>query len=108
MNRKLVFDSTESEKRREAVRLAPDPPPFNLDTPSDDDKPPKEFPDQVRKAVAQEGCNKWYSDPSSNSITPVVHEYEKRLVRTGKFEKSPYINYEIQKNLTVSKPVECL
>ena len=39
MNRKLDFDISESDRRRELARLAPDPPSFDLDTPPDvDDK----------------------------------------------------------------------
>jgi hypothetical protein len=32
MNMKLQFESSAEERRREAIRLAPDPSPFNLDS----------------------------------------------------------------------------
>jgi hypothetical protein len=32
MNMKLQFESSVEERRREAIMLAPDPPPFNLDS----------------------------------------------------------------------------
>jgi hypothetical protein len=38
----------------------------------------------------------------------VHHEYEKRLVKIGKFEKLPYVNYESQKQYNVTKSIECL
>jgi hypothetical protein len=37
MNRKLDFNSTESERKMAAARLAPDAPPFNLGTPSEEE-----------------------------------------------------------------------
>jgi hypothetical protein len=44
--------------------------------------------------------------PSDASITPVVHEYEKRVSKSGKFARSPFVNPEDKKNYTVSKNVE--
>ncbi|KAM0887850.1 hypothetical protein ACQ4PT_028729 [Festuca glaucescens] len=38
MTRKLVFESTVSEKRERTIRMAPDPPSFELGTPPDDEQ----------------------------------------------------------------------
>jgi hypothetical protein len=60
------------------------------------------------KDHGQPGCSKADTDASPDSVMLVSHEYDKRLVKLGKFEKSPYVNYELQKEFTVSKSVECL
>jgi hypothetical protein len=112
MNRKLIFDSTESDRKRDAAMLAPDAPSFDLDTPPDDDNAQakgkgKEVSGQM-VVLGQQGCSKETDVPSGDSITPVLHEYQKRVLKVGKFDKSPYVNYENHKNYSVSKSVECL
>lgn len=98
---RLNFDSTESERRREAARRAPDAPPFDLDTPPEDN-----VEDGQVAAAGQQGCSKGFVGPSGTSITPVHHEYEKRFVKQGKFATSPYVNYETQKSYIASKSQE--
>lgn len=88
MNRRLIFHSTESERRERALRLAPDAPSFSLDTPPDEDVDHEE------------------ADPSAHSITPVPHEYDKRIVKKGPFQKSPFVNPETEKSYNVSKTIE--
>lgn len=103
MNKRLDFDSTESERRRKAAMLAPDAPPFDIGTPPDE-----EAPEQDPEAIVNghEGCIKASANKADTSITSVPHEYEKRVVKLGKFETSPYMNYETQKNYNVTKNVE--
>jgi hypothetical protein len=105
MNMVLNFDSTESERKREAAMLTPDAPPFDLDT------PPNEIDDEdvLGKETMEEGCIKDTGGRSASaSITPMVHEYDKRVVKRGRFAKSPYIDPEADKEYTVSKSVDTL
>ncbi|KAM0854454.1 hypothetical protein ACQ4PT_050427 [Festuca glaucescens] len=114
MNRKLVFNSTELDRRREAIRRAPDPPSFDLDTPPDDNEQgvetameqPTVTGTAPNKQVLVRGCNNPKSNPSSASITPVPHEYEKRISKQGQYAKSPFINPQSSRTFYVSKSVE--
>jgi hypothetical protein len=115
MGRKLNFDSTESERRMHAIRMAPDPPPFDLSTPpetTDQDElvvneANKEVEIQEAEAIVAAPTTKEKTD-ASRSTTPVVHEYQKRNVKIGHLAKSPFVNLESKKNYSVSKSVETL
>ena len=85
--RKLSFSSSASERRKQAMDSAPDAPSFDLDL---DNLP-----------MGDKECNN--GDPSNGSIPPVAaHEYQKRLIKNGKFEKSPFIPGN-KKTFTVSR-----
>lgn len=116
MNRKLIFDSTESERERilEAARLAPDAPPFDLDTPPDANDVKEgetvgiaaKVKSEGPKTVLQPTFRKQANNPSTSSITPVPHELDKRVVKRGKFAQSPFVNPDTKKNYCPSKSQE--
>jgi hypothetical protein len=82
MNRKLDFNSTKSERKMAAARLAPDAPPFNLDTLSDEEIFVEDEDDQGAKVyAANNDSSKENVGPSRDSITPVAQEYERGYLR---------------------------
>jgi hypothetical protein len=96
MNRKLDFNSTESERKMAAARLAPNAPPFNLDTLSDEEIFVEDEDDQGAKVyAANNDSSKENAGPSGDSIMPVAREYEKRILKVGKYARSPFITTEI-------------
>jgi hypothetical protein len=96
MNRKLNFNSTKSERKMADARLAPDAPHFNLDTPSDEEIFVEDEDDQGAKVyVANNDSSKENVGPSGDSIMPVAREYEKRILKVGKYARSPFVTTEI-------------
>jgi hypothetical protein len=88
MNRKLDFNSIESERKMAAARLALDAPHFNLDTPSDEEIFVEDEDDQgVKVHAANNDRSKENAGPSGDSITPVAREYENRILKVGKYER---------------------
>jgi hypothetical protein len=116
MTRKLVFESTVSEKRERAISLAPDAPSFELGTPPDEEqKRANANHGKAESKVTLEtivhgvpGCSKLANDQSARSITPVAREYEKRVVKQAKYTKPPFVNSEPPKTYMVGKSVETL
>jgi hypothetical protein len=114
MNRKLNFDSSESERKLEAYRRALDPPPFHLDTPPEnEDDQALEHKEVVvtqtaERTIAREGQGNENVNTSGASITPVAHEYNKRVVKPRKLTVSPFVGTEAQKAYTVRKSIDTL
>jgi hypothetical protein len=114
MNRKLNFDSSESKRKLEAYRRAPDPPPFHLDTPlENEDDQALEHKEVVvtqtaERTIAREGQGNENVNTSGASITPVAHEYNRRVVKPRKLTVSPFVGTEAQKAYTVRKSIDTL
>ncbi|KAK1600852.1 hypothetical protein QYE76_018841 [Lolium multiflorum] len=117
MNRKLDFDSSESKReseREEAIRRAADPPLFDLDTPPDvndlgegtaNEQKNLDGTEARKEDIAQDRMNPKSKQPAS-SITPVAHEYEKRISKPGQYAKSPFVNSQTSRTFYVNKSVD--
>ncbi|KAK1669076.1 hypothetical protein QYE76_057235 [Lolium multiflorum] len=117
MNRKLDFESSESKReseREEAIRRAADPPLFDLDTPPDvndlgegtaNEQKNLDGTEARKEDVAQDRMNPKSKQPAS-SITPVAHEYEKRISKPGQYAKSPFVNSQTSRTFYVNKSVD--
>jgi hypothetical protein len=112
----LYFNETVEERRKKALAMAPDAPPFDLDTPPDECEFSEEATEKdasmkvkgLISAAGQEGCSKTQQYASSNINTHVPHEYQKRVVKAGRFETSPDVTFGSQKLVSASKSVKCL
>ena len=106
MNRRLNFDSTESERKRELLRSVPDAPSFDLDTPPDENEM-----DDCKSTLAEghaeqpQAGTEQIVDPASTSITPVPHGYQKRIIKPSFLQQPPFV---VRKDFTISKAVNDL
>ncbi|CAM0912916.1 unnamed protein product [Alopecurus aequalis] len=94
MIRRLSFSSTMSSEKKERIDAAPDAPSFDLgfDTQQEQIKEIKEDGNEENvPTTLQPVCVEDVAGPSGASIKPVPNEYQNRIIKPGKFDRSPYL-----------------